>query len=252
MITLDSVAFSYARTPLFHDLSLHIETGGFYAVMGPNGCGKTTLLRLISGLRRPLSGTVSVGGRPLSDYSPLLLARQIAFVQQQMPSDFEFSAFDTVLMGRNPYQKPFQNESLSDRAIVEEAMRQTSVWHLRSKLPSQMSGGELQRVMIARALAQQTPVILLDEPTSNLDISHQFDILALLARINRDLGKTILVVLHDLNLAYTYCPSLLLLSQGRLLFQGSAREGLSPDRIRNVFGVSACIRDGHILLSQDR
>ena len=128
-------------------------------------------------------------------------------------------------------------------------MRQTNTWHLRMALPSQMSGGELQRVMIARALAQQTPILLLDEPTSNLDIAHQFEIMELLSDINRNEGKTILIVVHDLNLALRYCPSTLLIHNHGLHSQGSTSETLIPNNIQKVFGVHASIHDGNIILT---
>ena len=128
-------------------------------------------------------------------------------------------------------------------------MKQTNTWHLRFAKPNQMSGGELQRVMIARALAQQTPILLLDEPVSNLDISHQFEILDLLRQINREQHKTILLVIHDLNMAWQYCDRLLLLHQGGIQYQGPTREGLTPDNIATVFGVTATLTSDNIHLS---
>ena len=131
-------------------------------------------------------------------------------------------------------------------------MRQTGTWHLRFATPGQMSGGELQRVMLARALAQQTPIMLLDEPISNLDISHQFDILDLLRTINLQQHKTVMIVLHDLNMALQYCPKLLLLHEGQILFQGTTQEGLTPQNIATVFGVQAAIAPEGIRISKLR
>ena len=248
-ITVQHLSYSYGQKAILNDLSFDIAEGSFHAILGPNGCGKTTLLRLIAGLLTPQHGTVLIDQKPVGSYPAKQLAQRIAFVQQHPQTDFEFSAFETVLMGRNPYQRHLQNESQADWDIVEQAMQQTNTWHLRMALPSQMSGGELQRVMIARALAQQTPILLLDEPTSNLDIAHQFEIMELLRDINRNEKKTILIVVHDLNLALRYCPLALLLHNHSLAFQGSIEETLMPDNIQRVFGVNAAIHDGNIILT---
>ena len=247
MIVLHDVSYGFgsrrsdrgAAVPVLEGMDARFERGGFYAVMGANGCGKTTLLRLVAGMLVPQTGSVTVEGRDVRLFSARELAQRMAFVRQHPQTDFEFSAFETVLMGRNPYQRRLQNESEEDWHIVEECMRQTNTWHLRFAKPGEMSGGELQRVMLARALAQRTPIMLLDEPISNLDIAHQFEILELLRRVNHDEGKTILLVVHDLNMALRYCDKVLLLHHGGVLFQGPIAEGLTPQNIRTVFGVEA-------------
>lgn len=258
MIVLHDVSYGFgsrrsdlgAAVPVLEGMDARFERGGFYAVMGANGCGKTTLLRLVAGMLVPQTGSVTVEGRDVRLFSARELAQRMAFVRQHPQTDFEFSAFETVLMGRNPYQRHLQNESERDWKIVEQCMRQTGTWHLRFAKPSQMSGGELQRVMLARALAQQTSIMLLDEPISNLDISHQFDILDLLRTINSEEHKTVLIVLHDLNMALQYCQKLLLLHQGQVLFQGPIREGLTEANIATVFGVRAQIEDSGIRLTK--
>ncbi len=250
MIEVKNLTYGYAQKPVLEHLNFDIEEGGFYAVMGANGSGKTTLLRLISGMLLPQEGDVLVDGTPVRHYKARELAQKMSFVKQHQQTDFEFSAFETVLMGRNPYQHHLQNESESDWKIVEECMRQTNTWQLRFSKPDQMSGGELQRVMLARALAQQTPIMLLDEPISNLDISHQFDILDLLRTINRKEHKTVVIVLHDLNMALQYCNKLLLLYRGHVLFQGPIHEGLTPENISTVFGVRAQTGASGIILSK--
>lgn len=239
MIELKDVTYGYTDKAVLRNVSVRFEAGGMYAVMGANGCGKTTLLRLVSGMLQPHSGEVTVEGKDVWQYSAVQLARRMAYVRQHPQTDFEFSAFETVLMGRNPYQRRLQNESQHDWDIVEQCMKQTNTWHLRFAKPNQMSGGELQRVMLARALAQQTPVMLLDEPVSNLDIAHQFEILELLCHINRSEGKTILLVVHDLNMALHYCPNLLLLHQGGIHYFGTTVQGLTSENIRTVFGIHA-------------
>lgn len=251
MISINHLNYSYGPKAILLDISVHIAAGDFCAIMGANGCGKTTLLRCIAGLLEPNSGNICIDGCAVGDYSTRQLAQHLAMVQQHPQTDIEFSAFETVLMGRNPYQRHLQNESQHDWDIVEQCMRQTNTWHLRFARPSEMSGGELQRVMIARALAQQTPILLLDEPTSNLDIAHQFEIMDLLRDINRNEQKTILIVVHDLNLALQYCTQALLLHQSEVLFHGPIDKALTPERIAKVFGVSAELRDGQIRLQRN-
>ena len=237
MLKLDDIKVHYGTRDVLAGITADIAPGGITAVMGPNGCGKTTLLRCIGGLLQP-------DGRQVGDYTARELAQRVAFVRQHPQTDFEFSAFETVLMGRNPYQRRLQNESQADWDIVEHCMKQTGTWHLRLAKPAQMSGGELQRVMIARALAQQTPVLLMDEPVSNLDIAHQLEIMRLLKQATE---KTVLIVIHDLNLALQFCDRLLLIHQGRLLFHGPVAEGLTPENIAKVYGVASHTSEGRIL-----
>ena len=244
MIELQHISVSFGDRCVLDDISASIAKGRITAVMGPNGCGKTTLLRCIGGLLEPNGGEAIIDGRPVHDYSARALAQKVAFVRQHAQTDFEFSAFETVLMGRNPYQRRLQNESQADWDIVEHCMRQTNTWHLRFSKPGQMSGGELQRVMIARALAQQTPVLLLDEPVSSLDIAHQLEIMRLLRNARE---KTILIVIHDLNLALQFCDDLLLFHSGRLLYQGPIAEGLTPSNIHTAYNVSSHLADGRIV-----
>ena len=244
MISLHHLSFAYGNRSILRNLDLDIADGCITAVMGPNGCGKTTLLRCIGGLLKPASGKVEIDGKPVAEYTARELAQRVAFVRQHAQTDFDFSAFEIVLMGRNPYQQRLQNESQADWDIVEQYMRQTSTWHLRFSRPSQMSGGELQRVMIARALAQQTPMLLMDEPVSNLDIAHQLDIMRLLRGAH---DKTILIVIHDLNLALQFCDRLLLLNNGAAVYHGPVAEGLTAENILDVYGVESRRVDGRIV-----
>jgi len=244
MIALQHITVRFGDRRILDDISAEVAPERITAVMGPNGCGKTTLLRCIGGLLEPTGGQAIIDGQPVRDYSARALAQKVAFVRQQTQTDFDFTAFETVLMGRNPYQHRLQNESQADWDIVEQCMRQTNTWHLRFSKPHQMSGGELQRVMIARALAQQTPVLLMDEPVSNLDIAHQLEIMRLLRNDNR---KTILIVIHDLNLALQFCDDLMLFHSGKLLYQGPVAGGLTPQNIQTVYGVSAHLADGRII-----
>ena len=246
MLSLSHLSCGFGHDVVLDDISADFESGSMCAILGANGCGKTTLLRTIARLHPPLQGTVSIGGCDVASLTPRAMAQRVAYVSQHPWTNLDFSAFDIVLMGRNPYQRHLQNDTRHDLEMVEHCMRLTRTWHLRSKRPDQMSGGELQRVMIARALAQDTPILLLDEPTSNLDIEHQFDIMQLLSDINNQQSKSILIVLHDLNLAFRYCPSLLLLRNHRIFFHGAMSLGLTPHAISEVFHVPASISDGVI------
>ena len=245
MITLSNLSVAYNSRRILRDMNLSFSDGCITAVMGPNGCGKTTLLRCIGGLLRPTAGFVAIDGRQVQLYSARDMARRVSFVRQHAQTDFDFSAFEIVLMGRNPWQQRLQNESQADWDIVEQCMKQTSTWHLRFAHPAEMSGGELQRVMIARALAQQTDILLMDEPVSNLDIAHQLDIMRLLR--DAKVKKTILIVIHDLNLALQFCDRLLLLHDGEALFHGPVAKGLTPDNVRTVYGVDSHLTEGRIV-----
>ena len=243
MIELKHIQVSYGKREILHDIDATVAPGRITAVMGPNGCGKTTLLRCIGGLLEPTSGSVGIDGQEVGSYSARALAQKVAFVRQQAQTDFEFSAFETVLMGRNPYQHHLQNESQKDWDIVEQCMKQTNTWHLRLAKPTEMSGGEMQRVMIARALAQQTPVLLMDEPVSNLDIAHQLEIMRLL----RTTDKTVVIVIHDLNLALQFCDDLMLIHNGALLFHGRMADGLTTENIATAYGVKSHMAEGRII-----
>lgn len=244
MIELQDIGLSYGSREVLRHIDASVAEGRITAVMGPNGCGKTTLLRIVGGLLQPTEGRTLVDGMPVQDYGARALARKVAFVRQHAHTDFDFSAFETVLMGRNPWQRRLQNESQEDWDIVERCMRQTGTWELRFARPDEMSGGELQRVMIARALAQQTPVLLMDEPVSNLDIAHQIEVMRLLKAAT---DKTVVIVIHDLNLALRFCDDVLLLHDGGMLYHGPIADGLTPDRIAAVYGVQTHLSDGRIV-----
>lgn len=243
MLEIKNLSYRFGEKQVLSDISLDIADGSFYAVMGANGCGKTTLLRCMDNLLEIPSGTVLLNGKDIKNYSNRQRATQIAYVAQRPLYDVDFSAFEIVLMGRNPYQRHLQNESQHDWDIVEQCMKMTNTWHLRLSTLQHMSGGEMQRVMIARALAQQTPVLLLDEPLANLDIAHQFEILGILSKINREQGKTIVLILHDLNMALQYCPKLILIENQYIAYCGDTAEGLTEENISRVFGVQPKIKE---------
>ena len=254
MLKVNSLSYAFGQKQVLSNISLDIADGSFYAVMGANGCGKTTLLRCMDNLLDIPDGTVFLDGIDIRRMKSRQRATKIAYVAQRPTSDVDFSAFEIVLMGRNPYQKHLQNESQHDWDIVEQCMRMTNTWHLRFSTLQQMSGGEVQRVMIARALAQQTPILLLDEPLASLDISHQIEILGILSSINREQGKTIVLIIHDLNMALQYCPKLILLENQHVVFCGDTEQGLSEENISRVFSIHPKIRqiDGRRYVVVDR
>lgn len=246
------VSFAYERGArhVVDDVSLAVPRGAIVGLLGPNGSGKTTLLRLLSGTLTPDRGQVSLDARPIAALSRRDLARRIAVVPQETHSAFDFSALEIVLMGRYPHLGAFELEGADDVAIARRSMAETGTAGLEDRRFAALSGGEKQRVVIAGALAQASDVLLLDEPTTSLDLGFQFEIAGLLARLNRDRGTTMVVSTHDLNLAATLCSELVLLQGGRVIAQGSTDRVLTPANIRDLYGVIADVsmhsRAGHI------
>ena len=240
---ISNLSFSFGDHKVLKDVSLAVSDGEFIGLMGPNGSGKTTLLRCIMDYLRPESGAVLVDMKPLHTLTPKELARTFAVVPQSSSTDFAFTAYDIVMMGRTPHIKSrFSGETKTDEDSVREAMRLTNTWQFARRTFSELSGGERQRVVVARAVAQDPKALLLDEPTVYLDISGQIEIMDLLRRLNRDKGITTIAVLHDVNLAARYCDRLALLNDGRLEAVGSPREVLTPEAMQAVYGVDVVIR----------
>ncbi len=228
-----------APAPLFDGFSLAIPAGGFVGLIGPNGSGKTTLLKLLAGLLQAESGELRLEGRPMSDLPPRARARRIAVVLPEPPTLFNFSVLEIVLMGRAPHIGLLGLERPADFAVARAALRDMDLGGLEDRHLLELSSGERQRALIARALAQEPGVLLLDEPTAFLDLKHALGIYEILRRLNRDRGLTVLTVSHDLNLAARFVSRLLLLHHGRLWADGTPREVLRPDRIREVYETEA-------------
>lgn len=248
-ISIENLRFAYDRKPILNDLSLDFPQGGFCSIVGPNGSGKTTLLKCVAGLLKPDSGTVTLNGKLLSEYKMMELAQEIAYVPQYQDIVFEISVFDYVMLGRNPYQTPWETERPEDRDVVREMLEKCNVWHHRDHLLQELSGGERQRVTIARAMAQQTGIMLLDEPLSNLDVTHKFEIMDILQALNEERGTTILIILHDLPIAKAYSKQVLLLKDGNLLQFGDTGAVLTEENIRCCFNLTnryAVSEDGFI------
>lgn len=237
-INIQNLHFGYDSRVIFNDLSVTFPQGGFCSILGPNGSGKTTLLKCVTGLLKPDSGTITLNGKPLADYKMMDLARTIAYVPQYQDIVFDISVFDYVLLGRNPYQTPWEMQRPEDKEVVEEALNKCNVWGYRDRLLQALSGGERQRVMVARAMAQQTGIMLLDEPLANIDVTHKFGIMDILQELNEEQGVSILIILHDLPIAKAYSKQILLLKEGNVLQYGDRNAVLTEGNIRNCFDLS--------------
>ena len=229
------VSFRHGRRPILDSVNLTIDGGEVLALLGPNGAGKTTLLRLLAGDIRPDRGHIQLDGRPLDSFEPRALAIRRAVLAQSTHLTFPFTAFEVTLMGRHPHLAP-AGETERDRHAATVALRRADA-HAYADTPyTVLSGGEQQRVNVARALAQDAPVLLLDEPTAHLDPRHQHEVLQVARELAAE-GCAVLAVLHDVNLAATYADRVALLADGRLLDQGTPWQVLTPERLRNVFGL---------------
>jgi len=237
-IEIKDLSFGYtSRSRILKDISFAIPSRTFLAIAGPNGAGKSTLLNLMSGALKPRSGTITIDAAPIDSYSAQALSAKIAVVRQESAPIFGFSVLETVLMARTPYFGTAGFESQADRDIVRESLEMTDTAAFASRPLTSLSSGERQRVFIARALAQNSPILLLDEPTSFLDLKHQVGIYDLLKAAQIERGKTIVAVTHDINLACQYCDEALLLGTDNFYRHGLANEVLSDEQIRDVFDV---------------
>ncbi|HSA62122.1 MAG TPA: ABC transporter ATP-binding protein [Nitrospiraceae bacterium] len=241
---------SAAKNWVFEGLSFAVSPGEFIGILGPNGSGKTSLLNLLARLKHPQAGTIRLFGENLVQLKQDAIARTVALVPQDYLPTFPFSVEESVLMGRFPHQRSdtffsllsgMGWESDVDRKIAWSAMQETNVAHLATRSIEAVSGGERQRVLIARALTQEPRVMLLDEPTAHLDLHHQMETCRLLRRLNDDRGLTVILVSHDLNLASQYCDRLLLLDHGRIVALGTPHEVLRAETLRAVYGCDVLV-----------
>ena len=235
------ITYCYDDHRVIDGISMTLAPGKFYGIIGPNGCGKTTVLDLLCKHRRPASGSITYNGKDLHRFSSKALAREIAVVPQNFYINFPFRTREVVMMGRYPFIARFSPPSAEDTRIVEDAMHKTGTDEFENRFITELSGGERQRVVFARSLAQNTPVLILDEATSNLDVSHSLGLLDVVARQVKQDGKTVVAVFQDINLAAMYCEDLLFMKQGRVVVHGPIAEVLNPDTMRMVFNVEAKI-----------
>ena len=236
-LSVDHVSWSpRIRGPLqLQETSFALEQGQVLGVVGPNGAGKTTLLRLIYGFHRPLSGTIQINGQNLSTMAPRAIARKVAAVLQEQPTDFALSIREIVALGRIPHRMGLSTPGQRDSEIIEAALTRMDLKGMQGRSLSTLSGGERQRVMMARALAQEPEILVLDEPTNHLDIRHQLELLQMI----RDLDLTIVTSLHDLNLAGEICDRVLMLKNGRPQGFGPPDQILQDQLVSQTFEVKA-------------
>lgn len=237
MIQAQNLTYAIPGRTILDSVSFEIEAGDFIGLLGPNGSGKTTLLKALSGAIRNYSGSVRHKASELRDLTPKAIARAIAVVPQEANFALPFSALEVVLMGRFVHQKPFSFDSEEDLRIARQAMERCDCLSFAGQSIETLSGGEKQRVLVARALAQQTDVLLLDEPASHLDLRHQKELYALLNSLNQEDAKTIICVAHDVNSALAHCRKALLLKNGRLHFKGAVSDVLREKNLQQVFEI---------------
>ncbi|MEW6374758.1 MAG: ABC transporter ATP-binding protein [Thermodesulfobacteriota bacterium] len=236
MIEVHSISFRYHKDWVLQDVSFRVEKGEFIGVIGPNGSGKSTLLKILYRLLSPQQGEVFYELVPLKRMNRTDIAKKVAVVPQEAHLLFPFRVMEIVLMGRSPYMGHMMFERERDLEIARKAMEWTKIFPFSERPIDELSGGERKRVFIARALAQEPEVILLDEPTTNLDIHHQIDFLDLILTLNRERGLTIVMASHDMNIASEFCDRLILLQEGRIYRMGAPGEVITQENIERVYG----------------
>jgi iron complex transport system ATP-binding protein len=238
IIEVENLSFGFtSEATVLKDMSFEVARGAFIAIAGPNGAGKSTLLNLMCQTLTPKSGTIRIDSKPIGSYGTQALAEKVAVVRQEFVPIFGFSVMETVLMARTPYYSSIGFERQADREIVDDALKSTDTAQFASRPLTSLSSGERQRVFIARALAQNSLIMLLDEPTNFLDLKHQVGIYDLLKTAQVEKRKTIVAVTHDINLATQYCDEILLLGTDESYHFGKTKAVLLPDKIKEIFNV---------------
>jgi len=240
-LEMQNVTLGYSHHPVMEGITFKASPGQLVGLIGPNGSGKSTIIKALSNLIRPASGKILVDKREINTISRRDLACMVGVVPQLPLLPSTFSAFEIVLMGRNPHLGLFQSESRHDWELARQAMEKTGTSPLANRHVNELSGGEIQCILIARVLVQETMAILLDEPTANLDIGRQTEILDLIKKLCRDNNLTVLAALHDLNLAAQYCDRLLLIDQKHIHAQGTPAEVITDTNIKQVYGAENCV-----------
>jgi len=237
------LTLGYDKKIVARELSVSIPQGKLTVIIGPNACGKSTLLRTLSRLMPPQSGTVFLDGKLIGDYGTRDVAKRLGLLPQSSTAPGDISVADLVARGRYPHQSLFSRWTAQDTLAVNDAMHATGVFELAESTVNSLSGGQRQRVWIAMVLAQQTPLLLLDEPTTWLDIAHQIDLMELMCRLNQENGRTLVVVLHDLNQACRYAGHLIAMRDGKILAEGAPADIVTPALIEQVFALRCTIID---------
>jgi iron complex transport system ATP-binding protein len=250
IMQLQNILFAYETSPVLNDVSLAIHEKDFIGLIGPNGSGKSTLLKIMAAILKSNSGSIDFKGAPVSRISKKIFAQSVSWIPQDHPMVFPFKVSEIVMMGRHPYLSALSFESEEDFDITRHAMETTMTSQFADRYFNEISGGEKQRVMIASALAQNPEMMLLDEPTSSLDLKYQIQILNILMNLNANHNMTQVIAMHDLNLASRFCNRLLLLSEGEIVRDGTPKQVLEKDILEQVYGIDIdlSIRDGHIMV----
>lgn len=238
-LAVANVVAGYGGEPVLRDVTLAVEPGLVTTIIGPNGCGKSTLLRTMAGLLKPSSGRVLLDGEPIADLRLREVARRMTMLPQQPTAPEGLTVADLVARGRQPHQPWYRQWSRDDEAIVAHEMAATGVGELADRPVEQLSGGQRQRAWIAMSLAQRTPVMLLDEPTTHLDLAHAVEVLELVVRLRAEAGRTIVLVLHDIALAARYSDRVVVMKDGAFVTAGDPREVITAELLGDVFGLRA-------------
>lgn len=233
----DKISVGYHGLSILSQISFSVSKGELFTLVGPNGAGKTTLLKALAGLTKPLSGTILLDSRPLETYTSYERAAKIGYVAQGSSVSWPFTVYELVSQGRFPSRGWFGSEGPEDRTAVDEALEITGLQTYRERLVTELSGGEVQRVLIARALAQKPELLVLDEPVSHLDIRYQISVMELLQKLVSQ-GISAIISLHDLNLASLYASTVSLVAQGRIVKHGTVKEVLRPEILREAYAIN--------------
>lgn len=243
ILQAEGIGWAVGSKAILHDIDLAVSAGEVVGLIGPNGSGKTSLLRLLAGLRRPSRGTVSLAGSRLDDLPRRTIAQRVAFVEQAAVTDQNPTVADVLELGRTPHRRTWAFGSARDRKIIETVAQETEIDEMLGERYGALSGGERQRVQIARAFVQEPEVMILDEPTNHLDIKYQLSLLELVSTHVRDTDASAVIALHDLNLATMFCDRIVVLAGGRVVGEGAPADTITEKILDEVFGVQARIVD---------
>jgi len=248
LMTLEDISFTYETSPVLKDLSVSVQEQDFIGLIGPNGSGKSTLLKIMGAILKPDSGSIKFKESPVPKINKKLFAQSVSWIPQDHPMVFPFKVSEIVLMGRHPYLSPLSFESEEDFEITRRAMETTMTSQFADRYFNEISGGEKQRVMIASALAQKPEMMLLDEPTAALDLKYQIQILNILKNLNTEHNMTLIMAMHDLNLAASFCNRLILLDKGQIVRDGTPEQVLEKNILEQVYGIEIDLdaKDGNI------